>query len=286
METSFPFVAYFKLYDTHRDNLAVSFTVGQANATDLVNKTQDLIDMLSGMGYTPNPAGLDEGERIQEVDGWVLGETSTGQKCVWLYKSPLEFKVATVYQEHLHKLPFSVEGAKVWELTAPTREAAEKKGVLNTCQIKVIMVDTGKKTDKGNTVYRFDRVLGYNPPEEVKADILKSMPEGSRAKNMVLWARTKQSQDKKKARMVDVEQVIELIDQTVADGAGETLLRVLLGEKDLSAASHFVIDRLLNWLPQEIENSDGQTVENPNYNSEYAAAIVEIWEFARHSKIV
>lgn len=286
METSFPFVAYFKLYDTRRDNLAVSFTVGQADATDLVNKTQALIDTLSGMGYAPNPAGLDEGERIQEVDGWVLGETSTGQKCVWLYKSPLEFKVATVYQEHLHKLPFSVEGAKVWELTAPTREAAEKKGVLNTCQIKAVMVDTGKKTDKGNTVYRFDRVLGYNPPEEVKADILKSMPEGSRAKNMVLWARTKQSQDKKKARMVDVEQVVELIDQTVSDEAGETLLRVLLGEKDLSAASHFVIDRLLNWLPQEIENSDGQTVENPNYNSEYAAAIAEIWGFVKHSEVV
>ena len=49
---------------------------------------------------------------------------------------------------------------------APTREMAVNKGWFQMVNIQIVMVDTGRKAESGRVIFKFDRVLGYQPPAQ------------------------------------------------------------------------------------------------------------------------
>lgn len=109
------------------------------------------------------------GEKVHEVGSWVLSTTSQGEPCVYLYATHpgLQFRVCTVYIERFEDLPFDPQNssAKTYDgEAAPTREGAAKKGYLNSVQpFKVSLMPTGKETDTGHPVYRFNRIIDGAP---------------------------------------------------------------------------------------------------------------------------
>lgn len=163
-----PFSANFHLYNG--DGLRVQFTVrGDGEPAANIPMLQDTIAQLAAHGYTVAMPGLEPGEQVEEVDAWVLGETSKGDACVYLYSSnhALKWRVATVYVERLGELPFSTANAKAWPGGAPEREPAANKGYLHTVTpFKIVMEPTGKTTDNGNEVTRFARVLDAKPDQQ------------------------------------------------------------------------------------------------------------------------
>lgn len=294
-----PYSAYFKLYDPKLDNLQVAFNVTckpEDDVAEFLNKYKDLVEGLTALGMTTEPAGLDEGEKIQEVDGWVLGETAAkGESCVHLYNGRLEWKVATVYVEKIPLLPIDTSIAKPWDGAAPTREQAEKKKVLHPCHFKIVMADTGKTSDKGNKIFRFDRIYGVAKateaaPNEGESQI-DSYPDliaklTGNTKKLADWGR--QVQGKKSKVSFDADDLATLItvlDDTISvPGSGEILLSIISGLDpiDLSdTISGDLVAGLLKWIPSHIENAQLETVENPDYREAYAKALMEMWLVAK-----
>jgi len=165
MTNDFPFKASFRMYN--QDGIDVSFTVAATAGLEHIVDLHEYMSILKTKGYSPQLPGLEPGEETQEIDGWVYGETSRDEPCVYLYKTPLKWKVATVYVESLEMLPFPV-GGKQWPGGAPERETAVNKGYLNQCApFKVVMVPTGKTSESGHNIMRFNRVLDEKPLERV-----------------------------------------------------------------------------------------------------------------------
>jgi len=161
------FVASFRLYG--RDGLNVLFTVRASDAAAHIDLLETHLDLLEAIGYTVNLPGTEPGEQVEEVNAWVLGETSRDEPCVYLYSSNtgLKWRVATVYVEDMPDLPFVVRG-KRWPGAAPEREMAQKKGVLHEVPpFKIVMKPTGKMTDGDNPrpILKFDRVLDARPSQ-------------------------------------------------------------------------------------------------------------------------
>lgn len=294
-----PYSAYFKLYDPKLDNLQVSFNVTckpEDDVTEFLNKYKDLLDGLTALGMTTEPAGLDEGEKIQEVDGWVLGETANNsQPCVHLYNGRLEWKVATVYVEKIPLLPIDTGIAKPWDGAAPTREQAEKKKVIHPCHFKIVMADTGKTSDKGNKIFRFDRIYGVAKAVEAAPsegdsqidsypDLLAKLSNNTR--KMADWGRTVQGKKSKTTLdSEDLSTLITVMDETISvPGSGEILLSIISGLDpiDLSdTLSGDLVVYLLKWIPSHVENDQQETVENPDYKEAYAKALMEMWLIAK-----
>lgn len=105
------------------------------------------------------------GEKVYEVQGYVLGHTSAGEPCVHLYSTHpgLEYKVTTVYVERLNELPISLDlEGKTWDSdAAPSRETAARKGYLRLAPqpFRITVVPTGGTTDAGKPRYKLGRVL-------------------------------------------------------------------------------------------------------------------------------
>jgi len=167
-QSQFPYTAYFKLYTP--GGIQVSFGVGAEAQEDHLGRLVHYMERLTGLGFLPQMPGLEEGEKLEEVDAWVLGATSKGEPCIFLYAAAhqLQFRVATVYVEKLPELPFKVNGARHWDGdAAPTRDSAEKKGYLQTVPpFKVVMEPRGL-TDDGKPTWRFARVHGAAAPSAV-----------------------------------------------------------------------------------------------------------------------
>lgn len=111
------------------------------------------------------------GEKVYEVQGYAVGNTSNGDKCVYLYSTHpgLQYRVCTVYEERLGDLPFAIPTtAKIWDgEAAPSREGAAKKGYMLTAPapFKVSLLPTGGTTDAGLPIHKFNRVIGETPTQ-------------------------------------------------------------------------------------------------------------------------
>ncbi len=116
-------------------------------------------------GFSVDAPGLGDGETRVAVTGWVRGETADGAPCVYLYgASHLQYRVATVWEEDIEKLPFGDEALveKPIPGSAPKREFAIKHGVFHEYKGTIILVKVGE-TEEGSPRYRFVRWVGYEP---------------------------------------------------------------------------------------------------------------------------
>lgn len=122
------------------------------------------------------------GEKITEVQRYVVGADGDGQPCIWLYGThpALEYAVTRVYHDHLSKLPYPVNpAAKVWDgEQAPSVEAAAKKGYFNAfpAPFSISLMPTGKTTDAGHPVRRLHRVLDAPPAGAAAAPTARPNP--------------------------------------------------------------------------------------------------------------
>ncbi len=165
-----PITAKFSLYSQHGIKVYFEADPLSLNADDIAaagTLTDSALATLMNCGFTITADGnepLPSGAKTEVVTGYVVGERSDGQPCVWLYGAEqLEFKVATVWQEDIAKLPISADLTTTWPGAAPTREIAERKQVLISADFEIILVPSGKKTEKGKDIMRFERVVGYAP---------------------------------------------------------------------------------------------------------------------------
>ena len=154
--------ASFDLY--HATGVRVRFSVAADEHDDHRRRLTSYVTDVLGHGYSVTPPGLEPGEESETVNAWVMGETSKDERCVYLYaaNAALQFRVATVYLERMGEMPFVIP-AKIntWPGAAPTREMAENKKYLNAVpEFRIVMKPTGKMTDSGKVITKFDRVVG------------------------------------------------------------------------------------------------------------------------------
>lgn len=126
---------------------------------------------------------MEEGdETTYEVGSFVLSRSSKGDPCVYLYATHpgLKHPVAKVYVEKFNVLPFDPNAAKktfVGE-QGPTRQFAMSEGFMQSCPVfTVVNTPTGKLTEAGLKVRKFDRVLSVDestlpvsPPEKTQKE--------------------------------------------------------------------------------------------------------------------
>lgn len=112
---------------------------------------------------------MEEGdETTYEVGSYVLSRSSKGDPCAYLYATHpgLKHPVAKVYVEKFNLLPFDPNAAKktfVGE-QGPTRAFATSEGFMESCPVfTVVNTPTGKLTEAGLKVRKFDRVLSVDP---------------------------------------------------------------------------------------------------------------------------
>jgi hypothetical protein len=164
--------AKFSLYAP--DEVQVFFGVEVENADELLPTLLQLRSNLDRQGFLPVHPSLRPQERIEAVDAWVLGRTkkredgSGGQPAVYLYSShaKMQYRVATVWEEQIESLPFApdilaeIDRGKFWLGAAPERDTAKVEGVLHLlpAPVHIVLAPTGKKSDKGNPLYRFARI--------------------------------------------------------------------------------------------------------------------------------
>ena len=173
MTTEALYSANFKLW--HPDRVQVQFTV-RSDEPGFADKVSAEIAAILSRGYVAEEPLPQEGEKLQDVCGWVLGEykdKDSGQfkPCVYLYAERLEFKIATVYPEKFEELPIVRQG-KLCEGPAPTLDLARQKGYFNPAQFRIALVPqidygTGepRRSEKGKVLYKFGRVVGASAPQ-------------------------------------------------------------------------------------------------------------------------
>jgi hypothetical protein len=166
------FSANFQLYNM--DGLRLQFTVRADDAREHMQLLQQQLDHLLREGYSVTEPDANAKPKVVPIVGWVQGtaqDNKTGQflPCVHLYTPWGKFKAATVYHEKLHDLPVSLESAKLWDGPAPDKDSAIKRGVMNNCDFQIAMVPRTdfegnvKKSESGNVLYFYDRVVGSQP---------------------------------------------------------------------------------------------------------------------------
>lgn len=120
------------------------------------------------VGFRVSEPSLNADEKREGVTGWVLGKTSKGEPCVYLYGDPhLQFRIVTVWPEDIEKLPFRPAGDP-WLGSAPKREDAIREGRFNKFEGAIVLRKDGE-TEDGNPRWRFVRWEGYEPPKTGKA---------------------------------------------------------------------------------------------------------------------
>lgn len=169
---TFKYSASFKLYDP--DGLQVFFHVGGDEQEPHVAATLAYLARLKGLGLSATPPGETPGVQIESIDAYVVGETSKGDACVYLYSSDhrLQFKYATVYVERFADLPFTPTG-QVWPGSAPVRDDAErKKYLVDVPEFEIVLEPqfnadgSPRLTEKGRSIYEFARVKTALPAAE------------------------------------------------------------------------------------------------------------------------
>lgn len=296
-EKEWQYSAYFKLYG--KEGLQVSFTVHGDDQDAHIADLSDYITRLTSdeEGFTITPEGVKPGEKLQEVDGWVLGETSEGKPCIHLFKSPLQWKVATVYEERMKDVPIKVDSKTfVWPGAAPEREAAERRGVLAPCNFTIVLVPTGKTSDKGNPILKFDRTIGYgssgSKPQgsnkqaadvQSYADLYNLLKDDS--KKLADWCR-KSAGDPKNKTLAGDEKVNILCDEidnvTGTEASAEAVLEVLTGipTTDLrEQMKAYVANGLIKWISPYVQQGK-KTVENADRKPGVVEAVKFIWGMA------
>lgn len=284
MDNTFKFSAYFKLYDVQ--GLQVSFSANDDEVGPFLASLEDTKNRLYGAGYRQTPEDINPGETVREVDGWVLGCTKDGDRCVHLYKSPLQWKVTTVYKEHLSELPIEIPASAVPIMGgAPERETAEKMKVMRTCDFRVVMEQRKKVdgsvelTDKGNPMMRYkqvyrkgttDTIISQNGLEKAKRFTGYSEP----AQKMIAWAKKLQIRGGKAALSEELNGLFIVLGESLPGDTNieETLCELCgLTSDTLGEIDAKVVESLLNWIPDEL---NGEV--NPKHNKEYCKALAEI----------
>ncbi len=154
---------WYKAYDEHGNPVSVTVTEETA-VHELFEVYNQALEVMGDYGLQLKPEGVEDGEKLEEITAWVLGENSKDEPCIFLYSSheALEYKTATVWVESIASLPLDVNvNGNRWPGTAPKREMAEKKNVLNTVPPFNIVMERYEAKDKdGNQVLRhkFSRV--------------------------------------------------------------------------------------------------------------------------------
>lgn len=127
------------------------------------------------------------GEKTWEVQRFVVGADGEDQPCVWLYATHpgIEFAVTRIYHERIADLPLTIPAnAKVWDgEVAPSAEAAAKKGYFYVAPapFTISLMPTGKKTDAGQDIRRFSRVLSVGEPSRNPAGKAPAQPASNQA---------------------------------------------------------------------------------------------------------
>jgi len=286
VDQNFAYTGYLKLFKGETG--AISLGVGSnAGADELFQMVEDVIRAGASKGWLLAPEGVDSNELLQEIDGWVLGEKSDGEPCVYLYKSPLKWKVATVWFEKLHFLPWwerEKGSAKLWPGGAPERDVAESKGYLNrVSNVFAVLEKTGEKSQSGRDVTVFSRIQGYTAKEQTAAmldyEALYGQLTGT-AKSLADNMR-KASSDKSKPRVSwdSLEDVQAMIDTVCGkDGASPHILWVLTGSdpKD-GGMSAQAAEAIRKHMPETITGNDGEEAANPDYSSNYASVMAFVY---------
>lgn len=178
--TDAPFSASFKMHTPN--GLNILFSVRGETASEHLAALTGYIAQLDELGYTVNAPGSDvtPDMKTEAITGYVVGERSDGQPCVYLYADDrLEYKVATVWQEQFDTLPFTVDVSQTWPGAAPKRADAERRGVFVSAEFEIALAPTGKQTESGRDVYRFDHVIGAAPASGTGFDLQPTFAPGS-----------------------------------------------------------------------------------------------------------
>lgn len=297
-DNNWKFSSYFKLYG--KEGLQVNFTVnGDDGATHIAEFGEYLTRLLGEEGFAITPEGIKPGEKLQEVDGWVLGETSEGQPCIHLYKTPLQWKVATIYEERIKDVPIKQDNKTFqWPGAAPEREAAERRGALYPCNFTIVLVPTGKTSDKGNPIFKFDRTIGFGSSSangakqkstKKAADVqsyadLYDLLQGDN-KKLADWCREAQG-NPKNAGFADEDKMGVLCEEidnvTGEEASAEAVLEVLTGiaSTDLRGSlKSYVANGIIKWISPYLQNGKN-TVENKDRRPGVVEAIKYIWGIA------
>lgn len=121
-----------------------------------------------GGSTTQHPEARGKDEKVERLSGWVLGQRSGNQPCIWVYgPEHLEFKLDTVWREHFAATPFfdEIENARQWPTTsAPKRNEAVSSGFLNEIECEVVMGPHpgGKLKKDGKPLLVIKRWVGHD----------------------------------------------------------------------------------------------------------------------------
>jgi len=166
MSGEYKFSAYWKMWTS--DGIQVTFGVAEDDAEAHQAALAGTMASLRSQGYLAQLPGLEDGEKVEDVDAYVLGETSRCYPCIYVYSAShqLQYRIAVIYVERFPELPFEVK-AKKWEASAaPQREEAERKGFLTAVTPFRIVLEQRGVTDDGKPQWRFSRIHGaaLKPP--------------------------------------------------------------------------------------------------------------------------
>jgi len=151
----------FKLYAA--DGTQMQFTVRDDEPAAHLALLDDYRTQLLLRGYSVNEPNHD-GQKSEEINAYVVGESSKGDACVYLYSSKpaLKWRLATVYVERFVELPF-VPAGKCWQASAaPERLEAEKKGFLQDVPPFKITLEQTEPDAEGKAHWRFAGVVAGN----------------------------------------------------------------------------------------------------------------------------
>lgn len=163
--------AGFKLYTPDGLQIYIKITSQASDADAHIASIFDYIARMQALGMTVSPPNETVGARIETVDAYVIGESKTGDACVYLYSAihKLKFAIATVWVERFPELPFKPTGT-VWPGTAPERDtAAAKRYLVDIPPLEIVLEpqfnpDGSPRLSKnGNPIYEFARVKGAMP---------------------------------------------------------------------------------------------------------------------------
>ncbi len=151
---------WFKTYDESGNPVNLTLTE-ETNLDALFLKYDRAKEILGGYGLQLKPDGVDDNEKLEEVNAWVLGENSKDEPCVFLYsaKEQLQYRIATVWVETIESLPFKVDlTANRWLGAAPERDMAQKKKALNVISPITVVMEKYPKKDGGEG-WKYSRIF-------------------------------------------------------------------------------------------------------------------------------
>lgn len=311
---TYKYSAFFKMYGD--ENLQVSFNIVENDLSQHLLNLQDLLGLLKSQGYTVEAKEHIANEEIQEVTGWVLAKTKKDELCVHLYgPEHLQWKVITVWQEDLEKLPIKIS-PKLQPIigSAPEREVAVRMKLLQPLPVgtKVVLEPvinfdgTLRLNDKGKVVKKFSRMAGQPkvasvvPAPKIQTTLLEPQdenfyadgtnqeidsypqiaglfPVGTTTRKFIDWCRKQQEAGKVVAKQEDFMELSTTLDSLVENpGAGDAILSVLSGLESIDLSDKIGKSLVTSLLKWTVK-ADEHGVVNPAYEERYVEAIKEIY---------